>query len=157
MIRQEHFPCEKHTVETEDGYVLTIHRIPQQNSTQNNHKIILLMHGAYGVNRLNHDLSIENLVILNDWCFNFKVFRTVQRHFWTTGIKSQRLLNWIMPALMFGWSMQEEMSFLGIILIWRSMIRASGNLGKNLEENQISFKKFKNHSEKSVSSLFLSF
>lgn len=48
MIRREDYPCEKHTVRTKDGYILTLHRIPPQNTTkQNDQKVMLLMHGKY--------------------------------------------------------------------------------------------------------------
>lgn len=42
MIRDEGYPAEKHEVVTEDGYILSLHRIP--NRTRGN-KVMLLMHG----------------------------------------------------------------------------------------------------------------
>lgn len=44
-VRQKNYPCEKHNVQTKDGYILTLHRIPPPNAKENNEKIILLMHG----------------------------------------------------------------------------------------------------------------
>lgn len=52
MIRREDYPCEKHTVQTKDGYKLTLHRIPHKNAKQSNQKIILLMHGMYYITKL---------------------------------------------------------------------------------------------------------
>lgn len=46
-IRRKNLPCEKHTVQTQDGYILTLHRIPPPKPKQNNQKIILLMHGMF--------------------------------------------------------------------------------------------------------------
>lgn len=49
-IRRKNFPCEKHTVQTKDGYMLTLHRIPLPKPDQNNRKVIVLMHGTFCVN-----------------------------------------------------------------------------------------------------------
>lgn len=46
MISHGNYAGEKHSVQTQDGYIITLHRIPQQNPKQNNQKIILMMHGA---------------------------------------------------------------------------------------------------------------
>lgn len=81
MIRQEDYPCEKHTVQTEDGYILTLHRIPQQNATQSQQKVILLMHGMYFML-----LSVRQQFM--KLTFLFKVFRIVHKLFWTTIDKS---------------------------------------------------------------------
>lgn len=43
MLRQEKYPAEKHEVKTKDGYILTVHRIP--NKKAKNRQPILLMHG----------------------------------------------------------------------------------------------------------------
>lgn len=46
MIQQQHYPAERHTVRTRDGYILTVYRIPKVDYYQrNNRKVILLMHG----------------------------------------------------------------------------------------------------------------
>ncbi|XP_031637602.1 lipase 1-like, partial [Contarinia nasturtii] len=45
MIQAENYPAEKHTVQTKDGYILSVYRIPNVNARRNNHRIILLMHG----------------------------------------------------------------------------------------------------------------
>jgi len=40
MIRKAGYPVETHTVQTEDGYLLTLYRIPRQNGAP-----VLLQHG----------------------------------------------------------------------------------------------------------------
>lgn len=45
MIRNEHYPAEKHEVQTEDGYLLSIYRLPQRDMQRSNRKVMLLMHG----------------------------------------------------------------------------------------------------------------
>lgn len=47
LIRAEHYPAEKHTVKTEDGYILTLHRIPKIDDDRRNRKVVLLMHGEF--------------------------------------------------------------------------------------------------------------
>ncbi|XP_012285753.1 lipase 3 isoform X2 [Orussus abietinus] len=43
LIRKNGYPAEAHVVETEDGYLLTVHRIPQDNAPT-----VLLQHGLLG-------------------------------------------------------------------------------------------------------------
>lgn len=43
MINSELYPAERHTVTTEDGYILTVYRIPSLKKPSN--KVMLLMHG----------------------------------------------------------------------------------------------------------------
>lgn len=45
LIRDEHYPVEKHTVHTSDGYILSLHRIPRLDVKPENGKVILLLHG----------------------------------------------------------------------------------------------------------------
>lgn len=45
MIETERCPAEKHTIQTKDGYMLTIYRLPQMNAQRTNRKVILFMHG----------------------------------------------------------------------------------------------------------------
>lgn len=45
MIQTERYPAEKHTLQTKDGYILTVYRIPNMNIQRTNRKVILLMHG----------------------------------------------------------------------------------------------------------------
>lgn len=45
MIQHENYPAERHQVKTNDGYILTVYRIPQISNVKNNRKVILLMHG----------------------------------------------------------------------------------------------------------------
>lgn len=45
MIREGHYPVEKHTVTTEDGYILTVHRLPRPDVKPENRKVILMLHG----------------------------------------------------------------------------------------------------------------
>lgn len=45
MIQTEHYPAEKHTLQTKDGYILTVYRIPNMNIQRTNRKVILFMHG----------------------------------------------------------------------------------------------------------------
>lgn len=45
MIQHEHYPAERHFVQTKDGYILGLYRIPKKNVQQNNRKVMLLMHG----------------------------------------------------------------------------------------------------------------
>lgn len=52
MINSEHYPAEKHSVQTKDGYILTVHRIPNVNKPSNNRKVILFMHGEMMINDL---------------------------------------------------------------------------------------------------------
>lgn len=47
LIRQENYPVEKHTLETKDGYILTMHRIPNKNGKRQNRQPILFMHGEF--------------------------------------------------------------------------------------------------------------
>ncbi|KAK2588910.1 hypothetical protein KPH14_001768 [Odynerus spinipes] len=49
LVKQYGYPVEEHRVMTEDGYILTFHRIPdspQSNSTRLNKPIVFLQHGA---------------------------------------------------------------------------------------------------------------
>lgn len=41
----EGYPAESHTITTEDGYILNIHRIPMGRKGQTNGKVVLLTHG----------------------------------------------------------------------------------------------------------------
>lgn len=54
MIHSEHYPAERHTVYTRDGYILTVYRIPNMNMNvqQNNRKVILFMHGTIHSDRI---------------------------------------------------------------------------------------------------------
>lgn len=46
MIQHQHYPAKRHTVQTRDGYILSVYRIPKVDYYQrNNRKVILLMHG----------------------------------------------------------------------------------------------------------------
>lgn len=45
MIKNNGYLCEEHEVTTEDGYVLTLHRIPNGKRKKNNGKVLFLMHG----------------------------------------------------------------------------------------------------------------
>lgn len=47
MIRNGNYPVEKHRVQTKDGYILTLHRIPRTTTKLNDRKVILLMHGTW--------------------------------------------------------------------------------------------------------------
>lgn len=52
MIRAAGYPAESHTVTTEDGYILTMHRIPhgKKNGTGTSGKkrVLFLQHGLFG-------------------------------------------------------------------------------------------------------------
>lgn len=41
----EGYPSETHTITTEDGYILNVHRIPNGREGQRNGKVVLLEHG----------------------------------------------------------------------------------------------------------------
>lgn len=45
MVHQQNYPVERHTVQTKDGYLLTMYRMPNMNEQRDNRKVILLMHG----------------------------------------------------------------------------------------------------------------
>lgn len=45
MIGDQDYPSEKHTIQTNDGYILSLYRIPKFGYHRNNRKVILLMHG----------------------------------------------------------------------------------------------------------------
>lgn len=45
MVHEQNYPVERHTVQTIDGYLLTMYRIPNMNEQRDNRKVILLMHG----------------------------------------------------------------------------------------------------------------
>lgn len=45
IIRSGKLPAQKHTVETKDGYILSLYRIPKMDEKQENRKVVLLMHG----------------------------------------------------------------------------------------------------------------
>ncbi|KDR15391.1 Lipase 3 [Zootermopsis nevadensis] len=48
LITQHGYPAETHTVTTEDGYILTMHRIPyspKSNSTDTKRPVVFLQHG----------------------------------------------------------------------------------------------------------------
>lgn len=45
MIQHEHYPAERHFVQTKDGYILGLYRIPKTNVQQGKRKTLLLMHG----------------------------------------------------------------------------------------------------------------
>jgi len=42
LIKKYNYPAEKHKVETDDGYIITIHRIPRPGAVP-----VLLMHGLF--------------------------------------------------------------------------------------------------------------
>lgn len=44
MIRRAGYPAESHVIETDDGYLLTLHRIPGEHGS----KPIFLQHGLLG-------------------------------------------------------------------------------------------------------------
>lgn len=46
MIQSERYPAEKHTLQTDDGYILTVYRIPNMNKQRTNRKVMLFMHGT---------------------------------------------------------------------------------------------------------------
>ncbi|XP_037952851.1 lipase 3 [Teleopsis dalmanni] len=49
IIESNNYTCETHQVRTEDGYQLTLHRIPPKNPNTTNHLLpFLLMHGIIG-------------------------------------------------------------------------------------------------------------
>jgi hypothetical protein len=83
LIKNKGYPSEQHDVITNDGYILTIHRIPRQNST----KVILLQHGlldsssTWVINYPNQSLGF----ILHDndydvWLGNMRGNRYCNRH-----------------------------------------------------------------------------
>lgn len=45
MIEHEHYPAERHMVQTDDGYILGVYRIPKMGVQPNKRKVMLLMHG----------------------------------------------------------------------------------------------------------------
>lgn len=45
MVHQQNYPIERHIVQTKDGYMLTMYRLPNMNEQRDNRKVILLMHG----------------------------------------------------------------------------------------------------------------
>lgn len=45
MVQQQNYPVERHSIQTKDGYLLTMYRIPNMNEQRDNRKVILLMHG----------------------------------------------------------------------------------------------------------------
>lgn len=46
MIEKYAYPAETHEIKTEDGYLITVHRIPKGKSISESHKTpVLLMHG----------------------------------------------------------------------------------------------------------------
>lgn len=45
MIGDQEYPSEKHTIQTNDGYILSLYRIPKFGNHRGNRKVILLMHG----------------------------------------------------------------------------------------------------------------
>lgn len=61
MINSEHYPAEKHTVTTKDGYYLSIYRIPNLNKQKNNRKVILFMHGE--MNSMNYSKYMHIIMI----------------------------------------------------------------------------------------------
>lgn len=44
-IQKEGYPAERHFVETKDGYILGLHRIPNRRGSPPKRKVMLLMHG----------------------------------------------------------------------------------------------------------------
>lgn len=44
MIMKEGYPAESHFIQTEDGYLLTVHRIPSRSP---NATAVFLQHGAF--------------------------------------------------------------------------------------------------------------
>lgn len=60
MIQTEKYPAEKHNLQTKDGYILSIYRIPNFNQSRMNKKVILLMHGTiYSMNYSNIKFFLE--------------------------------------------------------------------------------------------------
>lgn len=46
LIEKNGYSAESHEIKTEDGYIITIHRIPKGKSNNESHKTpVLLMHG----------------------------------------------------------------------------------------------------------------
>ena len=50
LARARDYKCEEHEVETKDGYILTLHRLPIQDSMNcmTRDKVVLLNHGFLG-------------------------------------------------------------------------------------------------------------
>lgn len=71
MIGDQEYPSEKHTIQTDDGYILSVYRIPKigQGHNQSNRKVILLMHGT--VLSMSLGLSLAKITID---ALNFVIF-----------------------------------------------------------------------------------
>lgn len=61
MVHQQNYPVERHTVQTKDGYMLTMYRMPNMNEQRDNRKVIILMHGK---NKFFEYMYIEMVVTL---------------------------------------------------------------------------------------------
>lgn len=81
-MREDGYPFELHYVTTEDGYILTMHRIPPRNPIMSNipnRRAVLIMHGLLGssadwvVTGQNRSIGIESIFRT---CFNLASVRT---------------------------------------------------------------------------------
>lgn len=63
IIRRHGYPSESHVCVTDDGYLLTLHRIPGKNNGKKGDQPVLLQHGLLGSSAdwiLNGDNSLGN-------------------------------------------------------------------------------------------------
>lgn len=48
IIRRHGYPAESHVIATDDGYLLTLHRIPGTKNGEHGNQPVLLQHGLFG-------------------------------------------------------------------------------------------------------------
>lgn len=94
IIARWGYPVETHSVTTEDGYVLTLHRIPHgRNETEKSTKrVVFLQHGLLA----SSSTWITNLPHLSLG----KSIREIKRHYESTDVFQD--LSWQKPVSMFG-------------------------------------------------------
>lgn len=66
IIKRHGYPSESHVIVTEDGYLLTLHRIPGTKNGKQGNQPVLLQHGLFGSSAdwiLNGNNSLGNVKI----------------------------------------------------------------------------------------------
>ena len=127
MVSREGYPCETHTLITEDCYVLEMHRIPFGKSSipdlNQSRPVVYLQHGLLG-SSADWVMGTPKKFLGDKKCQ--KLFFIVQYFSFFFLFKAISLL---MLDLMFGWAISEEMFTVETIVTWTPILKSFGSLG----------------------------